>query len=562
VITLDTFLQNVESDFKFRQRRHQQWTDNYELYRDTVITNRLTQRQSVNVPLMKETITTRLAGLNDAPDLYFENLDGDKQKELFKNEYWTWTAEQNKLEVRDMVDKKQEELYGRSFMKLNIVNGRILIEVLDPFDVLVDRYIDPADLDSARRITHLHIFKPLSVLERNKFYSADALRRLRTFYATKQGLIRAEQNVQAMTDKNKRMSDMGVPDINNPVLGETYVELNEQLYMDWDSSRKEEVVRVAVRAENQIIMDRPLRDILNVNFFPYVTMASDVERTDFWSDGTGDIVRVPNQILNVFFSQLVENRTLRNYGMNYYNSTVEGFMPQTFQPSPWGWYPIPGNPNDLVKRVEIPDLSESLDEMNFIIQMNERATAATGIEKGTGPDKQITLGEVQLLAAKAAKRIKADDKYIMRRNKDLGDKFWKLADANADKLEPVKLYKKSVKGNYWAREVKPSDWKSKSGYNVRVISKSEKDEEALDQIQKMAAMRQYFPGNPAFDKTMKEIALDIANLDPAKKKEIMDADQQAQATLQGQQASLPAPQGTTLQQLLGQPQQQSITPNA
>jgi transposase-like protein len=106
----------------------------------------------------KETITTRLAGLDDEPDLYFENLDGDKQKELFKNEYWTWTAELNKLEVRDMRDKKQEELYGRSFMKLNIVDGRIVIEVLDPQDVLVDRFIDPADIETARRITHLRFW--------------------------------------------------------------------------------------------------------------------------------------------------------------------------------------------------------------------------------------------------------------------------------------------------------------------------------------------------------------------------------------------------------------------
>jgi hypothetical protein len=52
-----------------------------------------------------------------------------------------------------MVDKKQEELYGRSFMKLNIVNGRIVIEVLDPFDVLVDRYVDPANIETARAVS-------------------------------------------------------------------------------------------------------------------------------------------------------------------------------------------------------------------------------------------------------------------------------------------------------------------------------------------------------------------------------------------------------------------------
>jgi len=51
--------------------------------------NRLTQRQSVNVPLMKETIRTILSGIDDPPDTYYENLDNDKQRECFMNEYWS-----------------------------------------------------------------------------------------------------------------------------------------------------------------------------------------------------------------------------------------------------------------------------------------------------------------------------------------------------------------------------------------------------------------------------------------------------------------------------------------
>jgi hypothetical protein len=57
-VTLDTIQKNLLADRRWRERRHPQWTSNYEIYRDTVITNRLTQRQSVNVPLMKETIRT------------------------------------------------------------------------------------------------------------------------------------------------------------------------------------------------------------------------------------------------------------------------------------------------------------------------------------------------------------------------------------------------------------------------------------------------------------------------------------------------------------------------
>jgi hypothetical protein len=52
-ITIDIIQKNLLSDRLFRERRHSQWALNYELSRDTVIVNRLTQRQSVNVPYMK-----------------------------------------------------------------------------------------------------------------------------------------------------------------------------------------------------------------------------------------------------------------------------------------------------------------------------------------------------------------------------------------------------------------------------------------------------------------------------------------------------------------------------
>src|ERR1044071_6889514 len=153
-LSYETLKLNLESDRKFRERRHPQWTDNYTLYRDTVIVSRLTHRQSVNFPLMKESIRTILSGIDDPPDNYYENLDNDKQKELFMNEYWKWVFDQNKLEIKDIIDKKQVLLYGRSFLKLNIVNGQFYVEVLDPQDVLVDRCVDPADIETARRVIH------------------------------------------------------------------------------------------------------------------------------------------------------------------------------------------------------------------------------------------------------------------------------------------------------------------------------------------------------------------------------------------------------------------------
>ncbi|HKQ06132.1 MAG TPA: hypothetical protein VJ464_13435 [Blastocatellia bacterium] len=570
-LSYDTLQTNLESDRKFRERRHSQWTDNYTLYRDTVIVNRLTQRQSVNVPLMKESMRTILSGIDDPPDNYYENLDNDKQKELFMNEYWKWVFDMNKLEIKDIIDKKQVLLYGRSFIKLNIVNGQFYVEVLDPQDVLVDRYIDPSDIETARRVIHTGIFSALSDVAQNPMYDQEAITKLKEFFATNAGLIKNEENTRIMQDKNQRMSDMGVPDANNPILGETYVELNEHYVKVWDEEAKEDKIILCVTAEGQVLMQKPLKEVMNINFYPFVTWADDIERTDFWSDGWADVARVPNQVLNVWLSQLVENRTLRNFGMNFYNSSIEGFNPTTYQPAPFGWYPIPagkdGDIQKVLKRVEVPDLSESLDEMQFLIGMVERSTAATAIEKGESPEGQVTLGEVKLLDAKAQKRITSMSKFYRQVWKDLGDKFVMIVEANPDKLDAVKLYKKSVNGNYFAKELKPEDWKSKSGYKTRVTTLAEKEQDSIDSIQKMKIGVTEFPTNQPLREIYQKKILDWMGLSPDETKEVMEFEKQQVGMMQqmpgmpgqglpGQgMPALPAPQGVTLDQILTPPTQ-------
>src|SRR5882757_4575244 len=87
-VTIDTIQKDLISDRQWHERRHPQWTLNYELSRDTVIINRLTQRQSVNVPYMKKTLKTYLTQTNWPVDNYYEHKGNDKQAELFLNAYW------------------------------------------------------------------------------------------------------------------------------------------------------------------------------------------------------------------------------------------------------------------------------------------------------------------------------------------------------------------------------------------------------------------------------------------------------------------------------------------
>lgn len=537
--TLKIKLSNsYKSAFDFQQRRHSDWTDNYTLYRDKVIVNRLTQRQSVNIPLMKETIRTILTQINASPDLYFEELSNDKQKEIFLNEYFIQNAKDNNLDIKDIVDKKEEMLYGRSFKKLNVVDGAPYTEVIDVFDILVDRYVDPAILDSAQFIIHQHIFRTLSEVANNPDYDKDAVNRLKIFYATTTGLIKSEENVQSLQERNERMQLLGDMYINNPILGETYVELKEYYMKLFDPDKKRTEIYLITTCEGngiEILRMAPLEEVLGTtkdhfwrDHYPFISWADDVERTDFWSDGVGDIVRTPNKIINAWFSQLVENRTLRNYGMNYYDATNEAFVPTTFEPKPFGWYPLPGKPSDILQRVDIPDLSDSLDDISFVINLIEKATGATATEKGVSEKKQITLGEVQILLSKATERMNAIAMFYNKAWAEYGTKWVKLVESQADNLTPVKLYKKSLKGNFFEKEVSPNDWKSQAGYLVKVTSRAERESKTIDDLQKLNAVVAQMPDNEPLKEIYQKKLLELVDLDANQIKDVMDFEKQKQ----------------------------------
>lgn len=527
---------NLEADYRFRERRHAQWTTNYQLYRDTVITNRLTQRQSVNVPLMKATIRTLVSRAREMPDLAFEDYENDGIRQLLLNAYWEKVTEENKYELLDTVDKKNVGIYGRSYTKLNIVDGFPRLTIHDAFDVLVERYASPWDIDSAQRVTHVGIYRSLAQLEMNPLYDKSAIAELRKFFETKQGLIKAGENAQIAADREKRLQDMGDPGAGSILSAGTIVELNEIQQKVWHADTKEEVIHVIVTAEGRKLMEKPLRDILGVNFFTWTSWTDDIEATDWNCDGMGDVVRVPNQILNVYFSQLVENGVLRGYGMNFYDATKrESWSPVGYVPSPWGFYGVPGNPNEILKHVEVPELKGHMDEMAMITKMVETATAANALEKGESPDGVQTLGEVEVMVAKADERMKDVPKFARVHAKQLGHKFARLVSGAAEKglLKPVTLYKKGASGTYYEQVLDPARLVAPKGYNCVVTQKSEKEADSLKMIQKLKMTAANFPMNAPLQRIMKQRMLSWLELAPEEKREVMEFEDQAPRGMPG-----------------------------
>ncbi len=566
-LELQMLLNNKQTGFNYRERREEDWRENYELYRDKVTINRLTQRQSVNLPLMKTTLRTVLKDVDDMPVIQFENLDNDKQAELLQNEHWKVTLDKNNAEIQDIVDKKQDFFFGRTFDSWQVEDGRIVFDIEDPEDMLVDRFMNPYDIDSARFLIHTHIFKPLSSLKTNPDYDQKEVAKLELFFESQLGIIKAKDNENSLQQKNKKLADMGVPDTEDPVLGETYVELTIH-YVFREGEKVEgkvvpDQIFVFVEAEEQtILMKKRQEEIIGTtldhywrNHFRYNTWGDDVDKQDFWTDGIADIVRVPNKVLNSWFSQLVENRTLRNFGMHYYDASLkaDGFIPSTFNPVPWGWYPVPGKPADVLQKVDIPDLSESIDEMDYVVGMTEKATGATATQQGVQTEQRTTLGEVQLAQGEAKARTQGMSKFYTKAWEQRALKYLKLIEAAHDKLDPIEIYKEGRNtNNIFKREISPKDWMTKAGYRVKVWSQDEKKANDTDSLNKAIGALNIMPGNPKLLEVIQRKSLELADLKPDEITAIMDFE--AQKVMMGIPAMPLAPQTN------GQPQQQPAIP--
>lgn len=528
---IQKLLAEKKSAREFQERRHLDWNDNYELNRNKVKTNRLTQRQAIGVPLMKETVNTLLSKIDDSPIIDWKELAGDKDKEIILQERWNDEFDRLNFEAVDSQDKKTALLYGRTFKKLNWIGKSFDIQALDIFDVVVDPLVNPVDLETARFVIHQNIFRSLRDILADDRYSEDGKRELKNWLTTKEGIYQSTTNKEEWEKKLERLKAMGVNEDEFPLFagGDLVINLTEHYTQIWNKEKKEFERRVIVYADDKVeLLNETLNDLLGIDFYPFVTWGGDLETNDFWSDGPADLVRVPNKILNIWFSQLAENRTLRNFQMHWVD-TSKGYAPQTFEPGPGRQIPAPPlgpgqSIRDVVMPVEVSGLDETLTAIDFLIRLVEKGTGATAIEKGVSEKKQITLGEVQLLVGKAAERAIYLSKFYRRSWEELAMKWYRLIEANESGKRT--LYKLSQDGRIWPKTIYPSDWKSKFGYRAIVRSTSEQEEENVKGIQKIGFVRGLFPNNPALNKILQKRALEILDLTPQELREVEEAEKQ------------------------------------
>jgi len=535
---LERLFHEKESANELQKRKHEDWTENYELYRNKVKTNRLTQRQAVNIPLMKETVKTLLSKIDEKPEIEWKENAGELQKQLIFQEIWNETENRNNIELLDILDKKNVLLYGLSCKKLNLntKDGWIDISVLDPYDIVFDPLTNPWALDSSRFIIHQNIFRSVREILADDRYSSEGKEELKVWADSEPGITQSTQNKELWEKKMERLRSMGInhQDFDLFAGGDRLVNLTEHYTTVWNKKNKDWEKRVVVYAEDTIeLLDETLENLIGVDFWPFVAWSEDPEINEIYPDSIADLVRTPNKVLNVWFSQLLENRTLKNFQMHWFLPS-SNYTPQTYTPGPGAMLPSPPGDdiNKVIKPVEVSGLEDTLQAIQTVTQIVERGTAATAIQKGEHEKGVQTLGEVQILVGKAQERTVGIAKFYRIAWKELALKWSKILEQNAPKL--VKLSKISKSGKLYSRTFLRKDWKSEDGYTPIVRSSSEQEVENTKGIQKFLFILSQFPNNFSLRKIAQKRMLEIVDLSPEEIKQIEEEEERLKGQIQAQ----------------------------
>lgn len=521
---------------KFKQRRLQQWNENYELFRDKVTTNRLTQRQAVNIPIIRDTIQNWISKIDEPPELYFETRGSgnkDKDGELVLNELWDQTFDTQKLDVLDNLEKKVVGLQGRSFKYLYMKDNRVKIAIVDPYDIDIDPRTNPLDLNSAQFFNHKHIFVPLRTILANPSYEQSAKAQLKVYLDSKQGLLEAARTDEEAQMRRQRLENLGAHNYDDYRASDVMIELNRSYKLLWNNEEKRFMRYLIVFAMDSVVLyKKPLKDAIGIEKLPYSTWGFDPDLNDMWSDGPADNVRTMNKVINMYFSQDLENRAYRNFGMYFYNTLNGNFVPRGFEAKPFGMYGVPGDPREVMQQMKIEPLGDTTNAIEYFKNLIQSSVAQTPTERGVQEKNDATLGEVQLSLQQSQTRQQVVAKQYRSAWKETGQIFYDLLDSNT--RGQIKLFKKNKEGEYRSKMVGREHWFTPQGYECKVRLKSEKTESDDLELRKVAYIKNSFQTNPVALKIAKRKELELIGWTPEEVDEVLQAEEMSQNPI-GQQ---------------------------
>ena len=268
---------------------------------------------------------------------------------------------------------------------------------------------------------------------------------------------------------------------------------------------------------------RPLEEAIGIDYIPGVSWAADPDLNDFWPDGPADYTRTINKIINSYFSQDLENRTYRNFGMNFYNTLDGRFQPQSFTPKPFGMYGVPGNPDEIIKQMKIEPLNDTKQSIEYLKNLVQSSLAQTPTERGEQAGSRTTLGEIQLDLRSSGQRNAVVSKQYQEAWERSGQIWYDLMKNNY--FNTYTLEKEGPNGESYKKEITPNEWKLPRGYGCKVLLRSQKEQENNMEFNKVQYVQQAFPDNPVAQRIAKRKTLEIIGWKPNEIEQVMAAEE-------------------------------------
>jgi len=532
-ILIEQHRREKEQSIEFKKRRFIQWNENYTLYRDKVFTNRLTQKQAVNIPIIRDTIQNWISKIDEAPELTFETRGRDNKDldgQVVLNEIWDYTFNKQSLDLVDNLEKKIVGLQGRGFKYWYYKDNQIKCNVVDPYDIDISPQVDPLDINTATYFNHKNIFVPLRAILANKTYLTEGKQQLKVYLDSKQGLMQAAATSEEVQARRDRLENLGVTNYDDYRASDVMVELNRSHKLVWNKVENRFVRHLIVIALDSVILyNQPLKDAIGIDYLPYATWASDPDLNDIWSDGIADNVRQMNKVVNMYFSQDLENRAYRNFGMYFFNTVNGTFTPQAFEARPFGMYGVPGNPAEIIQQMNIQPLGDTQNSIEYLKNLIQSSVAQTPTERGV-QERSTTLGEIELSFEQSDQRQQVVAKQYRKAWEQSGKIFYDLLESNS--RGRIKLYKKANDGTYRTMDATRDDWFNPKGYECKVVLKSEKDSKDSMDLKRVAYVKNSFQTNPIAQKIAKRKELELIGWSPDEIDEVLQyEEQQGQAPL-------------------------------
>jgi len=445
-----------------------------------------------------------------------------------------------KLDILDNLEKKVVGLQGRSFKYLYFKDNKVKFAVIDPYDIDIDPRANPLDINTAQYFNHKHIFVPLRQILANPSYDTSAKMELKVYLDSKQGLLEASRNDEEAQMRRQRLENLGANNYDDYRASDVMIELNRSHKLIWNNKENKFVRHFIVFAMDKVVLyNKPINEALGLTRLPYATWASDPDLNDIWSDSIADNVRTMNKVINMYFSQDLENRSYRNFGMYFYNTLNGQFTPRGFEARPFGMYGVPGNPQEIIQQMQIQPLGDTTNAIEYFKNLIQSSVAQTPTERGVQEKNSATLGEVQLSFQQSQTRQQVVAKQYRSSWKDCGDIFYELLKSNS--RGRIKLYKKNKDGEYRSKDVTLNDFISPAGYEIKIRVKSEKDQADDIELKKVAYIKQSFQNNLVAQKIAKRKELELIGWTPEEIDEILNAENAQQPSVTAQQLPVDTP---------------------